>query len=122
MLPPSGFHRRVGRVLVIDDEPLVGTSLARVLRTEYEVVSCTRAVEALALLDAGQRYDVVFCDLMMPEMDGIELHRQLSATLPEEASRIVFITGGAHTARIEAFFERAPNLLLGKPLDVDGVR
>jgi CheY-like chemotaxis protein len=58
----------------------------------------------------------------MPVMDGIELHRRLSLTCPEEAKRMVFMTGGAMTARVEAFFRRVPNLLLDKPIDLDGLR
>jgi CheY-like chemotaxis protein len=59
---------------------------------------------------------------MMPEMDGIEFHRQLSGLLPDEAARIVFITGGVVTARIDAFIARTRNLLLEKPVDIDGLR
>jgi CheY-like chemotaxis protein len=120
--PTSGFRVRIGRVLVIDDEHLVGVALSRVLYRENEVVACTRAAEALARLNAGERYDVVLCDLRMPIMDGLEFHRLLSVTLPEEANRIVFITAGPLSARAEAFFQRAQNLLMSKPLDVDGVR
>jgi CheY-like chemotaxis protein len=120
--PTSGFRARVGRVLVIDDEHLVGVALSRVLYREYEVVVCTRAAEAIARLNAGERYDVVFCDLRMPIMDGLQFHRLLSVTLPAEADRIVFITAAPLSPRAEAFFQRAPNLLMSKPLDVDGVR
>jgi CheY-like chemotaxis protein len=112
----------MGRILIIDDEHLVGVALRRVLYGENEVVAVTQAAEALARLNAGERYDVVLCDLRMPVMDGIEFHRMLSATLPEEADRIVFITGGPLTARAEAFFQSAQNVLMAKPLDVDGVR
>jgi CheY-like chemotaxis protein len=121
-ISPSGFRRRLGRVLVIDDEHLIGQSLRRVLSTENEVVTVTDAIEALARLHAAERYDVVLCDLMMPIMDGIELHRRLSITYPEEAERMVFMTGGAMTARVDAFFRRVPNLLLDKPIDLDGLR
>ena len=121
-ISPSGFRRRLARVLVIDDEHLVGVALSRVLYRENEVVTVTDPTEALARLNAGERFDVVLCDLRMPVMDGIEFHRQLSVTLPEEAARIVFITGGPLSARAEAFFRSAQNLLMSKPLDVDGVR
>jgi CheY-like chemotaxis protein len=119
---PSGFRRRMGRVLVLDDEHLVGVVLSRVLYRENEVVAVMQAAEALARLNAGERFDVVLCDLRMPVMDGIEFRRQLSLTLPEEANRIVFITGGPLTPRAEGFFQSAQNLLMSKPLDVDGVR
>jgi CheY-like chemotaxis protein len=121
-ISPSGFRRRPGRVLVIDDEHLIGQALRRVLSTENEVVTVTEATEALARLNAGERYDVVLCDLGMPVMGGIEFHRRLALTLPDEADRIVFITGGALTPRAAAFFQRVPNLLMEKPLDVDGIR
>lgn len=107
---------------MIDDEPFLGEALRRTLSNEALVVTVTDAGEALERLQRGERYDVVLCDLMMPVMDGIELHRRLNIALPEEARRVVFITGGAITARVEAFFRRVPNLLLEKPVDVDGVR
>jgi CheY-like chemotaxis protein len=109
-------------VLVIDDEPYLGEALQRSLASENQIVVVTEADSALARLDAGERYDVVLCDLMMPGMDGIEFHRRLSAVVPDEAGRVVFITGGAITARVEAFFNRVPNTLLEKPIDLDGLR
>jgi CheY-like chemotaxis protein len=113
--------RRPGRILVVDDEPSLGEALNRVLSDENEVVVVGDAAAALARLEGGERYDVVLSDLMMPLMDGIELHRRLSLTCPEEAERMVFMTGGAMTARVEAFFHRVPNLLLDKPIDLDGL-
>jgi CheY-like chemotaxis protein len=107
---------------VVDDEPLIGRSLRRLLSDQDEVVAVTSAAAALARLQRGERYDVVLCDLMMPEMDGIEFHRRLSASLPEEASRVVFITGGAVTARVESFFRHVQNVLLPKPIDFGTLR
>lgn len=119
---PSGIRPRPACVLVIDDEPFLGDAVRRALGEQHLVVCVTEAAEALARLQRGERYDVVLCDLMMPAMDGIEFHRRLAAELPEEAARVAFITGGAVTARVEAFFRRVPNLLLEKPLDLDGLR
>ncbi len=119
---PSGTRRRHGRVLVIDDEPALGRVLRQVLSLDNEVVVTTDASAALERLLSGEWYDVVLCDVMMPDMDGIEFHRRLSATLPQEADRIVFITGGAFTAHAAAFFDHAPNLVLQKPLDLEGLR
>ena len=118
---PSGARRRHGRVLVVDDEPALGRALQQVLSRDNEVVVTTDASAALVRLLAGEWYDVVLCDVMMPDMDGIEFHRRLSASMPEEADRIVFITGGALTVHAAAFFDRAPNLLLQKPLDLEGI-
>jgi CheY-like chemotaxis protein len=118
----SGTRRRHGRVLVIDDEPALGRALQGVLARDNEVVVTTDASAALVRLRAGEWYDVVLCDVTMPDMDGVEFHRRLSAILPEEADRIVFITGGALGEHAAAFFDDAPNLLLQKPLDLEGLR
>jgi CheY-like chemotaxis protein len=96
--------------------------MRRSLGDDNQITCVTEASEALERLQRGERYDVVLCDLMMPAMDGIELHRRLSEVLPDEAGRIVFITGGATTARVEAFLNRVPNLFLEKPVEVGGLR
>ncbi len=113
---------RPGRILVIDDDPQLGKALQRAFAREHQVEAIDQASEALARLQTGERFDIVLCDLMMPGMDGIELFRRLSETLPYEASRMVFITGGAMTTRVESFFEQVANLMLDKPLDLDGLR
>ena len=120
--PPSGTRPRPGRVLVIDDEPLLGEAVARALSRENQIIVVRDAAEAVARLQRGERYDVVLCDLMMPVMDGIDFHRHVAVTLPDEAERIVFITGGALTVRVDSFFRRVPNLLLEKPIDLEGLR
>jgi CheY-like chemotaxis protein len=118
----SGLRRRPGRVLIIDDEPVLGAAVQRALSGENAVVVVRLASEALQRLEAGERYDVVLCDLRMPGMDGVEFHRRLKAVLPEEAGRVVFITGGVVDVRAEEFFRDAPNTLLEKPIDLDGLR
>ncbi len=120
--PRSGTSLRPGRVLLVGDEPLLGEAALRALRRDHDVILVTAALDALARLEAGERYDVVLCDLMMPVMDGIELHRRLYATAPEEAKRVVFVAGGAVTARVESFFRTAPNLRVERPIAVDALR
>jgi CheY-like chemotaxis protein len=118
----SGARPRRARLLVIDDERSFGDAVSRALSGESDVVVVDRASDALDRLRAGERYDVVLCDVMMSEIDGIEFHRRLSEVLPEEAARVVFITGAVLTARIDAFIARTRNLLLEKPVDVEGLR
>ncbi len=97
--PPAAKH---GRVLVVDDEAMVGKSLARLL-SAHEVTVLTSAAEALKRATAGERWDVVLCDLMMPEMSGMELEERLSAVAPDLVARIVYMTGGAFTDRSREF-------------------
>jgi PAS domain S-box-containing protein len=110
--PGSGPERR--RVLVIDDEQGILDVVGQMLRA-HEVAGTLRAEEALAWIDAGQRYDLVLCDLMMPDMTGMDFFAALSRRCPELAERVVFITGGAFTPRARAFLDAVPNRLVEKP-------
>ncbi|MEZ4364230.1 MAG: ATP-binding protein [Kofleriaceae bacterium] len=110
------------RVLAIDDEPLLLRSIQRIL-PEHEVVTCGGYVEAIErLLRQRERYDVILCDLMMPDGNGVELHRELSTQRPELADRMVFITGGALAQRSQDFLRDTDNPCLMKPLDRQTLR
>ena len=112
-----------GRVLVVDDDPLVSSALRRTLAREHEVEVVSSSRRALELLSAAESsYDVILCDLMMPELTGMELHAQLEAARPERARRMVFITGGAYTPVAKAFLERVSNPRVEKPFDPEALR
>ena len=106
------------RILVVDDEPLVGSVLQRLLGRRHEILVVTRAAEAIVLLDAGARFDMILCDLLMPDLTGMELHEKLSLAYPDQARRTVFMTGGAYTERARAFAARRVHRILSKPVDV----
>ena len=91
-----------GRVLVVDDEPMVGRAVARILRHQHDVEVVSSARDALARLRADPSYDVILCDVMMPELTGIDVYRRRSAMAPPFDHRMVFLTGGAFTPRAHA--------------------
>ena len=117
--PPSD---RAASVLVVDDEPLILESIRLVLSNEFAVAVTTLPEQALAWMTSGGPYDVVLCDVMMPGMNGIELRDRIHAVSPEQAARIVFVTGGALLPDVRAMLERVPNAWLEKPIDVDSLR
>ena len=92
--------------------------MRRTLR-QHDVQVCSSGAEALARLGGGERFDVIFCDLMMPEMSGMELYEQLSAQHAEQAARMVFVTGGAFTPAAQAFLSRVSNARLDKPYETE---
>jgi DNA-binding NtrC family response regulator len=114
--------RRVARVLVIDDQPLVADAMKRILSDEFEVSASTHPEEAFEILTFGDWYDVVFCDVMMPAMNGVELHRRVQAVRADLAARFVFITGGISWPPVRALLDEVPNLVLEKPLEMTAVR
>lgn len=107
--------QRRGRVLVVDDEPSVATVFRRALARHHDVVGLDRAEAALAAIAGGARFDVIFCDLMMPQMTGMDLYARLNEVAPDQAQRMVFVTGGAFTPRGRQFLDETPNETIEKP-------
>jgi len=118
---PSTPGRR-GRILVVDDEPMMGTVIGRILSAEHEVLAVTSARDALGRISKGERFDVILCDLMMPDVTGMDLHAELERLVPEQAERMVFMTGGAFTVRAREFLDKAPNPRVEKPFDSGSLR
>jgi PAS domain S-box-containing protein len=108
-------------ILVVDDEPALGSTIRRVLR-HHNVTAVVTAQDALALIAAGNKFDVVLSDLMMPGMSGMEFHAELVRLHPEVARRVVFLTGGAFTPDAKAFLDRVPNERMEKPFETNALR
>ncbi len=113
---------RRGRVLVVDDEPLMGRLVQRTLGTEHEVVVTLQATEALARIGAGDRFDLILCDVMMPEMTGVELHAELMRWVPDQAGSMVFLTGGGFTTSLRATLDALGCARIEKPFDIPALR
>jgi two-component system, cell cycle sensor histidine kinase and response regulator CckA len=111
----------VRSVLVIEDEPAIGRTLQRLL-FPHRVTVVTRAREALARIASGERFDVILCDVMMPELTGMDFHARLREARPDLADQIIFLSGGAFTPRAREFFEKIPNHRLDKPIDAAKLR
>jgi CheY-like chemotaxis protein len=108
-------------VLVVDDEPSVGSALKRTLGRIHEVVATTEARHALELLRQGGRFDAILCDVMMPHMSGMEFYRALQEQFPALVQRVVFMTGGSFTDATRLFLAQVPNPTLDKPFDRDHI-
>jgi signal transduction histidine kinase len=111
-----------GRILVVDDEPMLGTAVRRMLGAEHEVTVLPEAREALRRISGGDRFDVILCDLMMPQMTGMDLHGHIFQVAPQQAARMVFMTGGPFTSRAREFLDQVRNPRIEKPFDVSGLR
>jgi len=127
-LPVAGRTRRApsgarptpkaqkARMLIIDDEPNLLKAYRRTLGERYDVVLADSGREALALLEEDSAFDIVICDLMMPDFDGLMFYKRVAEILPELVELIVFCTGGVFTERMREFIESVPNEVLYKPI------
>jgi PAS domain S-box-containing protein len=120
--PPPARPVARGRVLVVDDEPLIGKSVSRMLAREHDVVSTTDPRQALTRLLSGERFDLVLCDVMMPGMSGVEFLKELERRRPSAAEPVVFITGGPFTPDARDLLERSGHAHLQKPFEMDALR
>jgi nitrogen-specific signal transduction histidine kinase len=100
------------RILVVDDEPAILRSIERMLSRHHELTLARSGGEALAHLQANLSYDLMLCDLMMPEISGMDLWEHLT---PAQRRRCVFMTGGTFTERASRFMAEAQPPLLEKP-------
>jgi PAS domain S-box-containing protein len=112
---------RRGRVLVVDDEPMVAMAVRRTL-SHHDVVTLNVTDEALSLVRSGERFDVILCDVMMPNMTGVDFYRELERVLPDEVCKIVFLTGGVFAPQTREFLDQIPNVRIEKPFSPDELR
>ena len=111
------------RVLVVDDDEIIASSLARFLARDLdEVVALTSPREALRRIVAGERFDAIVCDLAMPDLDGVDLFRSIHAADPGQSEAIIFMTGGAFTPAVRDFLASIPNARLEKPFSAHELR
>ncbi len=106
---------RSRRLLLVDDEPLILSYLSRLLR-DHDVTLAENGRKAVELC-RQEEFEIIFCDMMMPDLSGMDVYLHLQELKPGLEQRIVFLTGGAFTKREGDFLERVDNVLLPKPID-----
>jgi PAS domain S-box-containing protein len=119
-LPVQAGGRRL-RILLVDDEPSVVRALQRALR-EHDLVVAFSGTEALEVIESGQVFDIVFCDLMMAQLSGMEVYDTVRRRWPGMQERFVFMTGGAFTQQAKDFLTTVPNPVVEKPFDIRALR
>jgi signal transduction histidine kinase len=110
------------RLLVVDDEPLVGASVARTMQRDIQVVVAASGQEALERIQRGERFDRILCDVMMPGLSGPDLFAEVERADPKLARAFIFMTGGAFTETARAFLDQYRGPFLDKPVDFDALR
>jgi CheY-like chemotaxis protein len=120
--PSSGDRLiRKGRLLIVDDEPQIGNTLRLLLDPDHEVVPVTSGREALERIKTDTAFDIIFCDLMMPEISGMDFYKALSQVAPQLVDRLVFMTGGVFSPKTNAFLDTISNTCIEKPFDISAL-
>jgi signal transduction histidine kinase/ActR/RegA family two-component response regulator len=114
---PSEYPRR--RILAVDDEALLLKAYRRMLADLHVAETALGASEAIRLLERDHAFDVILCDLQMPEMSGMELYAWACVRWPELARRFVFVTGGAFSPDAKRFLEESVCAVIQKPFRLE---
>ena len=122
----SGLHRTAdwngrARILVVDDEPLLGQTLSFMLEENHDVIVARGGADALEVLSRDQSFDLVLCDLDMPGVNGQSVHEALEDRHPELIRHFVLMTGGACSGWAEEFLAGYSGLRLEKPFTASDV-
>lgn len=121
-LPPRNDAPTRLRVLVVDDEPMIVAMITETLQAEFDVYGDSSSSAALARLQAGERFDAVLCDVMMPELNGMELYREARQIDKDQAQRFIFVTGGVAVPQVHNFLAETGNPCVQKPFDLHTLR
>ncbi len=126
--PPRGLATATAprlRMFVVDDEAVLTRALQRALGREHDIVTSNDAEQAgRALLAPGyiDGFDVILCDVMMPGLTGIELFELVTAKYPAQATKFVFMSGGAFTPHARDFLAHTERPRLEKPFEMAQLR
>ncbi|MFO0980450.1 MAG: response regulator [Planctomycetota bacterium] len=113
---------RALHVLVIDDEPVIVEILTALLEGDgHRVTTAANGRQACELLLKGS-FDVVLCDVRMPEMSGPELYAWIRGQRPQYQGRVAFLTGDVLSQELTEFVRDTHVALIGKPFKLDQVR
>lgn len=115
LVPPVAGKGRRGKILIVDDEAGLLKIMAMMLSQEHETVAIQDPREALARLEKGETYDAILCDMMMPQMTGMEFYQRLEFISQAQARKLIFVSGGAFTVLELKFMESAGRTVIEKP-------
>jgi PAS domain S-box-containing protein len=108
------------RVLIVDDEPLIREMVCDAL-SQHEVTAVSNGREALAeILDKD--WDLVLCDMILPELSGLDLYRELEQRRPAVLDKLVFMTGGEFSRQGPRLPNGARVRRLEKPFSIKTLR
>lgn len=113
---PVNMSKTGYRVLIVDDDKEVLGMFHSIVARKFEVSSYSDSREALKALQAGEKFDCIVCDLMMPNIGGMEFYQKLKEISPDQQNKIIFVTGGSFTSVTDQFLRTPGLLFIEKPV------
>jgi CheY-like chemotaxis protein len=105
------------RILVVDDYLPFALSVKMLLSGEHDVQVAEGGRKALERLLAGETFDLMLCDVSMPDLSGEDVYEALRSARPGLERKLVFLSGGATSEAAERFLARVDNRRIDKPFE-----
>jgi two-component system response regulator HydG len=106
-------------ILIVDDSFADGETLKAILEERgYSVVTVSTGAEALVRV-REKRFDIIFLDVRLPNMDGVELFEQVKAVDPEVA--VIMMTGYSEEELVQKAISRGAYTCIYKPFDINRI-
>ncbi len=116
----SGLSR--GMVAVIDDEAGIGDIIQRALKRTHDVDIYLSGQQIVVALEEGAAYDAILCDLYMPGMSGRQIYDVLKENWPDQAQKMIFMSGVTTEEAREADLKGVDNVMIRKPFQLKELR
>ena len=107
------------RVLVVEDERLLGEAMCELLGDDHDVELATTVSAANRRLREDAGFEVILCDVQLPDGTAAQIYDAYCAVWPERARRFVFLSGGTDDPAVRALFAAGKHPVLRKPFDLD---
>lgn len=105
------------RILVVDDDEVIAELLSETLRSQRFLVDVARTTEEALPLIMFHDYSGILLDLVLPDVNGLSLYRQIARRRPGLAARVIFVTGALQGGEAGRFVRLVSNRVLMKPFD-----
>ena len=116
----AASNRKTYRLLIIDDESIVGKRLHQILtKMGYVVEAYVDPIQAMSAAEK-EPFDIVVTDLKMQEMDGLEVLRRVKKLRP--STRVIIITGYAEMDTADSAFKEGVFDFIPKPFRLDVIK
>jgi DNA-binding NtrC family response regulator len=115
---PSQAIPRATRILFVDDEPSIRRGYERAFGRSHDIAIAVDGEDAWRIITETPKFDVIICDLLMPNTGGMELYTRVCEHYAELTEAFVFVTGGVSEPQIQEFLKTCGRPMLEKPFDM----
>ena len=110
-------------ILLVDDELMLLLGMQRMLEDLYDISLANGGQEAIEILNKSDKiFDLIICDISMPDINGANLYLYIINKYPEMANKIIFMTGGRYSNYLDEFFTDSKKICLLKPFEYEALR